>query len=41
MSRVALMTPEQTRNAAPEFVDRGGALAVFRLLANAPEVFAG
>jgi 4-carboxymuconolactone decarboxylase len=41
MTRIALMTPEKTRNAAPEFVDRRGGLAVYRLLANAPQVFAG
>jgi 4-carboxymuconolactone decarboxylase len=41
MTRIVLMTPEQTRNAAPQFVDRRGELAVFRLLANAPQVFAG
>lgn len=41
MSRLPLMTPEKTRNAAPEFVDRRGALGVFALLANAPAVFAG
>jgi 4-carboxymuconolactone decarboxylase len=41
MSRIPLMTPEKTRNAAPEFVDRRGGLAVYRLLANAPQVFAG
>ena len=41
MTRIAVKTPEQTREAAPDFVDRRGALAVFGLLANAPEVFVG
>jgi len=41
MTRVAVLPHEQTRNTAPEFVDRRGMLSVFGLLANAPAVFVG
>ena len=41
MTRLALVAPEEMPEATREFVDRRGVLAVFRLLANAPAVFAG
>lgn len=41
MTRIALLTADQTPNVAPGFVDRRGGLAVYRLLANAPQLFAG
>ena len=41
MTRIPLVRPEDIPQAAREFVDRRGGLALYRLLANAPAVFVG
>ncbi len=41
MSRIPLVAPEQESEAVRDFMARRGALNVFRVLANAPDVFLG